>query len=595
MKRIFIIFFSCILVFSSVVISQDKKEKKKEDPLKHFYSVEKPLPVPDNMKTGFESITGKDASAYLKFIASDSLHGRDTATRDYDIAAEFVATMFSLWGIKPAGDFPTPSRRSFFAQPAKRKMLQRSYFQQVELKEIVKSDGKVVVEWQKGFQKKSLVFKLNVDYMYYARDSLSMYAPVVFVGYGIEEKELKFNEYKGVDVKGKIVMMLSETPRKGDKDSPFLKGNLKAKYYPPRRMRRGGFSKAKLAKQKGAIAVLMIENSPEKNGDIAERVLSSRKINDERPIFPGKRRRLSLIKASTPMPWETLPSIRISREMADKILDFFGKNVDGLKAGIEKELKPKSVELKGLNLTIVNKVETKLVNSPNVLGYIEGSDPELKKEVVVIGAHLDHLGKRGDYIFNGADDNGSGSASVMEIAEAFSKNKIKPKRSVLFALWTGEEKGLLGSRYYVENPFFPLNKTVANLNLDMVGREYTKEGLKRMSRWMGVKFTKDMLKKIDITNFHVPRYYEGSPEIYDALKQSSKYTGMSVLIRSSKTAMGGSDHAPFAMKKIPWAMFMANMTKDYHQPSDSFEKVSIKLIEKIARLVYLTAFQLANK
>jgi hypothetical protein len=323
---------------------------------------------------------------------------------------------------------------------------------------------------------------------------------------------LKLDEYKNLDVKGKFVLMLSEAPGKDDPESPFNKGELKEKYYPQRRrMRRMTSPKVDLARDLGAIAILMVENSPKDNPDVAQRALDAQRINDERPIFPGERRRISLVDIKgLPMPWETVPTMQVSREMADDILGMVNQDVETLKGKIEKTLQSHSMPLQGVAFTIENKAETKLVKSMNVLGYIEGSDPELKNEAIVIGAHLDHLGRRGDYIFNGADDDGSGSVGVMEIAEAFAKNPVKPKRSIVFALWTGEEKGLLGSRYYVANPYFP--KTVTNLNLDMISRIYDKERLSMMARRWGTEIGKEVIDKIDV------KKYVSSPSMQTLLR-----------------------------------------------------------------------------
>jgi Zn-dependent M28 family amino/carboxypeptidase len=338
----------------------------------------------------------------------------------------------------------------------------------------------------------------------------------------------------------------------------------------------------------------MVENSPKKALDIPKRTLNSRKVNDERPVIPGERRRMSLFQSSIKLPWVNLPTVRVTGDMADVILGFADQRVEDLKAKIEKNYQPNSFSLPGVFFKVESTVEEKLVRSRNVLGYIEGSDPELKDEVVVIGAHLDHLGKRGDYIFNGADDNGSGSAGVMEIAQAFALNPVKPKRSVLFALWTGEEKGLLGSRYYVVSPFFPIEKTVAYINLDMISREWKKDRLKMMARRFGVAFDEKMLKAVDTSKF-MSLSMSMSDDIFKTLKENNKYAGMHLHLRKSKSGMGGSDHAPFAFKKVPWLFFMAAMTEDYHQPSDSIEKVSPGLMEKCSRLCWLTAFSLANK
>ncbi len=585
----------CLVAFSSLTGQQQKAEEK-SDPMRNFSLVTEIKPVQEKVKTGFESITGQDAVTYLKFISSDLLEGRETASEGYDIAAHYVASMFELWGIKPAGDVERPrmGMRGMFQAPQTPSAPKRSYFQNIVMKEILGSEGSALVEWQKGQLKKTKAFQSNMDYSYSASETQSLTAPVVFVGYGIQEPSLKFDEYKNLDVKDKFVMMLSEAPGKDDPESPFNKGELKEKYYPPRRfMRRAANPKVDLAREKGAIAVLMVENSPQENPDVARRELDQQRINDERPIFPGERRRISLAEDVGPsMPWESISTIQLTRQMADDILGFVGQDVESLKGKIETTLRSHSMLLQGVTFTIKNKAETKLVNSMNVLGYIEGSDPELKKEAIVIGAHLDHLGRRGDYIFNGADDDGSGSVGVMEIAEAFAKNPVKPKRSIVFALWTGEEKGLLGSRYYVANSFL---KTFVNLNLDMISRVYDKERLAMMARRWGADIGKEVVEKIDAKKYVSLSFDANTPAIGEAIRENNSHLGLHIYLRESEEATGGSDHAPFGRAKIPWAFFNAATTEDYHQASDTVDKVSSDLMEKIIRVTYLTAFSLADK
>lgn len=593
----------CVIILSllpySFAIGQQEQAKEKPDPMKDFSLVDDIQPVAEKVKEGFESITAKDAVTYLKFLSDDLLEGRDTASDGYDIAALYAATMFELWGIKPAGDMERPRmdfRRMMQGQPPAQ--AKRGYFQNIAFLEILGNEGQAIVAWQKGQMKKTKTFSPAMDYTYNASGTQSITAPVVFVGYGIQEPSLKFDEYKNLDVKGKFVMMLSEAPGKGDPESPFNKGELKEKYFPQRRpmmrRRRSVSPKFKLPADLGAEAILLVENSPRENGDVARQYLDSQKINDERIIYPTPRRRISLVdSAGRPMFGDSIPTIRISRKMANDILDMASQDIDTLKGKIEDTLTSHSMALQGVTLTVENKTETKLVNSMNVLGYIEGSDPELKNEAVVIGGHLDHLGRRGDYIFNGADDDGSGSVGVMEIAQAFAKNPVKPKRSIIFALWTGEEKGLLGSRYYVANPF--IEKTAVNLNLDMISREYDKEMLSRMGRRYGADVTKEALDKIDAKKFVSLSFDAHTPAIEEIIRKNNNHIGLHLHIQGSEEATGGSDHAPFGQAKIPWAFFIAAMTEDYHQPSDTVDKVSPQLMQKIIRLTYLAAFDLADK
>jgi hypothetical protein len=544
MKKMLMIIL--ILVLSGRIPAIEKQQKEKTDMWQDFCVMEKPLPVPNDRLEGFNSIRLDEAAAYLRFLASDLLQGRETATASFDIAAEFAATFFRLWGIKPAGDPVSANRLSVSFSGAGNPKPGRSYFQEIQMKEIVKSTSQLMVTYSDGSVIQARTFQPDVDYSYYARDNRSLSAPVVFVGYGISEKKLKYDEYRGIDVRGKIVMMFTEMPRVNDSNSPFNQVEYKDKYMPRRRMHRLS-PKVSLAKEKGALAVLLVENSPRKNGDVAKRVIDSRKKDDEKPIFR-----------------------------------------------MEKYLIPQSQELVGVSVKLENRAETRLVRSRNVLGFIKGSDPVLKNEVVVIGAHLDHLGRKGDYIFNGADDNGSGSVAVMEIAEAFSRNKIKPRRSVLFALWTGEESGLLGSRYYVQNPYFSMEKTVACLNLDMISHTWTLSNLKRINKMWRLGIPESVLGKINLDNFISLVMDANSMLLNQVIEASNRHMGLTIYCRKSTRRGGGSDHAPFAGMGVPWVFCFAATTEDYHQPSDSMEKVDLKLIQKYSRLTYLMAFELAN-
>jgi hypothetical protein len=576
----------CFLTLS-LSLGQQEKVGEKPDPMKNFSIVSETQPPPEKVKVGFDSITAEDAVTYLEFISSDLLEGRDTGAPGHEIAAHYAASMFKLWGIKPAGDVSRPAMdfRRMMRGEQPPSQAKRSYFQNIVMVETLGNEGMAAVEWQKGQLKKSQTFQPGRDYSYYASETQTLTAPVVFVGYGIQEPSLKFDEYKNLDVKGKFVMMLSEAPGKDNPESPFNKGDLKEKYYPQRRrMRRASSPKFDLARDLGASAILLVENSPESSPDIARRTLDARQINDERPIFPGPRRRVSLYEDVRPSRDErSIPTIQISPVMADAILDMAGTDIKTLKGKIEETLQSQSMVLEGVTFTLENKAETQLVNSMNVLGYIEGTDPELKNQAVVIGGHLDHLGRRGDYIFNG----------VMEIAEAFAKNPVKPKRSILFALWTGEEKGLLGSYYYVAHPFFA--ETAADLNLDMISRVYDKERLAMISRRWGQEIGKEALEKIDVKKYVSLSYDAHTPEIEEIIRRNNGYVGLHMHIDASEEASGGSDHAPFGQAKIPWAFFIAAMTEDYHQPSDTVDKVTPELMEKIIRITYLTAFELADR
>ena len=577
------------------IFSQARPPEQPADPLADFSQVEKPTPVREFLRPGFESITGADALALIRFLSADCLQGRETAETGYDVAAEYVASLLSLWNVRPAGDAMSvsPAARSFARAESSRDP-QPGYFQVMAIKEVRDETGQATGEWIQDHQRRTRIFYPGVDYLYSARDSQSLSAAVVFVGYGVSEKEIGFDEYKGVDVSGKIVLMLSDLPAQANPRSPFRQDRLREKYAPAMRMRDMGSPKIRMAKDRGALAVLMVDSSLQPGRDLARRVLQEQSVDDSKLYQSIPRRRLALAESLPAMPWETVPAISISRQMADALLGFSGRSLEALKETIENTSRPSSFELPGLTLKIENTVKSQLLKSRNVLGMIEGGDPLLKDEVVVIGAHLDHLGKRGDYIFNGADDNASGAAGLLEIARAFALNPVKPKRSVLFAFWTGEEQGLLGSRFYVSHPRFALKKTVAYLNLDMISRPWSAEQWKTMSRIWNIKLPDEISAKFKLANFLLLSLAADSPRLHDALKASNEFVGLTLYLRRSERMMAGSDHAAFALNKIPWAFFFASSDEDYHGPADTADRLNGDLIQAISRLVYLTAFRLAD-
>ena len=611
MKKTAISFFLItLLVFfiGAQVTPQSQPQPKPEDVLKNLVLVEKPQSVPDNMKAGFESITAKDSIIILSYIASDLMEGRETATRGYQQAAEYAASLFALWNLKPAGDtrgqqgFGRARRMAVPGEEPRMPAPEKSYLQEFVLKEITDSSTQMTLEIRKGDAVKTRTFQSGVDYMSMPSTPETITAPVVFAGYGITEKEIGWDDFKNLDIKGKIVLIISEAPGKDNPKSPFQKKELKEKYFPtpgPMMVMRAGegFNKTREIAKLGPVAILQVENSV-KDADMFKSIAGMRRVSDDRPLVNKPRRRLMIPGTTAAMPWERSHVITITREIANAILEGSDVKIEDLQQKIETTQKPTSMLLPGTELTISTSVKTALTRGANILGYIEGSDPELKNEVVVLGAHLDHLGKWEDYVFNGADDNGSGSVGVLNIARALTINPQKPKRTVIFALWTGEEQGLLGSRYYVQNPAFPLAKTVAYLNMDMISRTYDERSLGRMTRMLNLPANQDLLKKINPANF-LPVSFSAGAGLADILRAANQYVGLDLFLREASSqegrGMGGSDHSSFAAEKIPWVFAIAAMTEDYHQTSDSVEKVSGDLMEKISRFIYATAFALADK
>jgi len=588
---------------------------KLEDVQKALSLVDKPQPAPDKFKPGLEAITAEDTLAMLTYIASDLLEGRETATRGYALATEYAASLLKMWGVKPAGDMPVMGGGRMGAPrgQAPQAPRERTYFQEFAMKETSDSQTAITIEVGRGGMVKSRTFQAGLDFQggmggMGGGSEGTIAAPVVFVGYGISEPSAGLDELKGLSLKGKIVLVLSDAPGRDDPKSPLqAKKELKDKYFPAApqgdmmaMMMRGGpqrFNKLDAIAKLEPAAIIQVSGSG--NDAMIYNALSMvRKPSDERPIINKPRRRLSLagVAGGGGGMRGGASAMQITREMANFMLEGTGQTIDGLKAKIESTMKPASMDVPGAKMTIATTAKTALVRGTNVLGIIEGSDPKLKEEYFVVGAHYDHNGAWEGYVWNGADDNGSGSVGVLNIAKAIAASPVKPKRSVVFALWTGEEEGLLGSRYYAQNPVYPIEKTVGYLNYDMISRPYEAETLARTMRQYSVPGAEEIVKKVRAPWFVSVNLTEGT-SFADIAREMNQYVGLDLLFRFNALGAGGggSDHSSFAAVKVPYVYYMAGMPPDYHQPSDSVEKVSGELIAKISQHGFLTVYAFADR
>ncbi|MGA2362525.1 MAG: M28 family peptidase [Candidatus Aminicenantales bacterium] len=594
-----------LLSFSINAQVAQQPQPKPEDLAKNLVLVEKAQPVPDVMKAGFESITAKDSIAMLSYLASDLLEGRETGTRGYQLAADYAASLFALWKLKPAGDLPSRGfGRRMMGAPAPQAATpsEKTYLQDFALQETSESSSQMAFEVHKGDTVKTHPFLPGIDYSSMFSTGETITAPVVFAGYGIQEKSIGFDDFKMLDVKGKIVLVISEAPGRDNPESPFQKNKeLKDKYFPqapagpPMMMGGPRFNKIQEIAKLGPAAILQVQNMG-KDADFFKNQLPAKHINDDRPINTRPRRRLT-VPGAAPMPFERSSVITITQEMADALLEPTGQKLEDLQKKIETTGKPASMAIPGATLKISTTVKSQFVRGTNVIGYIEGSDPKLKDEFVIVGAHLDHLGAFDSYVYNGADDNGSGSVGVMNAALALATNPQKPKRTVVFCLWTGEEEGLLGSRYYTMNPEFPIGKTVAYLNMDMISRPYTEQTMAAAARMFNFPGGQDLMKKVKPANFLTVSFTTAGG-FGDIVRAVDQYVGLDLFLREStgqERGGGGSDHSSFGAVKVPWFYTMAAMTDDYHQTSDSVDKVSGDLIAKVSQLTYATAYILADK
>jgi len=605
-----------VLTTSSFLLAQMPPQQMKPEEVKRALSlVSEPQPVPDKYRVGFDSIKPVDVLSMLGYISSDWMEGRDTGSRGFDTVSDYAVSLFKMWGIKPGGDEPRMNVNMFRALAGRSGRApqppERSYFQEFSLKEITDQKTSLTVQVARGGSLKSRTFQGGLDFMSMSSSEEKIEGPVVFVGYGIKEPSIGWDELKGLNLKDKVVVVISEAPGKDDPKSPFnQKKELKDKYFPQAQaaqmmiMMRGRgnrFNKLDEIYKQQPAAVLIVQNAG-KDSAIYNALSVDPNVPpaDDRPIINMPRVRLVIPGARDMMAGMigggSAPTVNITREMANLLLENTGKTIDDLKQTIEKTYKPASADVAGARAIIDSSATSKLIRVKNVIGYIEGSDPKLKDEYFVVGAHFDHVGRWQDYIYNGSDDNGSGSIGVMAIARAIALNPVKPKRSIVFCLWTGEEKGLLGSRYYVENPTFAIDKTVGYLNYDMISRAFDDQTMERYKKMLGVAGVEDLVSKIRPAYFATVTATKDSG-FYELQQEMNKYVGLDLYISEPELGAGGggSDHSSFASVKKPYVYYMAAMTPDYHQPSDTVDKASGELFSRIIKLGYLTVFAFADK
>jgi hypothetical protein len=312
----------------------------------------------------------------------------------------------------------------------------------------------------------------------------------------------------------------------------------------------------------GAVAVIMLPNT-----STLGRSRITGLAEDFREDLPV---RLTAMAAVSPE-YPTVPVVVLSSDVARELLQDLRKSQSRMTAAITVD------------------VERNIHQTQNVLGLVEGRDPSLKKEVMVLGAHYDHDGTAYGQIWYGADDNGSGTAALLELAQAFGNGASRPARTVLLCAWAGEEKGLLGSRYYVSHPRVPLNQTIAMFQMDMIGRNEDHPANK--SQQIPEEHAADNMNTLNVLGSAF------SPDLKAAISLANNQTSLLLHFRydfAAEDLMRRSDQWSFLKKGIPAIFFFGGLHPDYHTPRDTPEKINYPKLEKVTRLVYLTAFQVAN-
>jgi aminopeptidase YwaD len=463
---------------------------------------------------GNGQVSVQELQQHIKYLSSDALLGRLTGSPGDSLAAEYIRGKLLSYGLVP---------------------LSGDGFQRYKVTK------KVVAGKASSLSVNNVNYALDKDFMPLAFSSnTGLESDVVFAGYGfnISADSLKWNDYSGIDVKGKWVMILRGDPEPENNKSPFISFSADR-------------DKALLAKDMGAAGVLMVSGP----------------VFDPQDTFEP----LNLEGYSV-----DIPVIRIKKEVADNILSKSNNTIASLEKKLNESKRPYSFST---NVSVKGKAEIvrELAGTRNVMMLLPGEDPKLKNEFIILGAHFDHLGMGGPGsgsraldtigIHHGADDNASGVAMMLELAEKFARTKGSHPRSIICLSFSGEEEGLLGSKHFVENPCIDLSKVDAMINMDMVGRLNETNNME-----IGGVGTATGLKELVYAN-----------------------SDTSVIkLTLSPEGYGPSDHSSFYGKNIPVLFYFTGGHMDYHTPTDTWEKINYKGMVEISALIFKVAEALAN-
>ena len=509
--------------------------------------------LPANLVTGFDSIREDTLRADLTFLASDALRGRMSLQTGDDVAIQWIASEFAKAGLKPAAN--------------------GSYLQPVELIEYRGDRAQSYVALKRGGGEKQWKFP---DAFGSYRSDVDVTADVVFAGFGITAPELHYDDYAGLNAQGKIVLIFDHEPQETDPASIF-NGTGNTRYAT-------GRVKTLNAQAHGAVGVMIVAEPNRKHPSNQERVAR----------IGGS------ITRAVPLPSQALaedelhtPAAIISDAVGKELFATSGADPSQLQAAIDRDLKPQSRALPGIQVTLHYRNSSVTSGKTyNVAGLLEGSDPKLKAETILFSGHHDHDGISGDQIWHGADDNGSGTVGVVELAHAYAANAAhgeRPKRSLLFVVFAAEERGLLGSFYMAAHPLRPLETTRAVINFDMIGRNETESDQTKGL----IEIPADTTNRLNLIGASY------SPDYNHTVVAENKYVGLDLDYRFDRdyalNIFFRSDQFPFVLHNIPSFWWFTGFHPDYHHTTDTADKINYGKMAKILRLAYLTGFQFANE
>lgn len=499
-----------------------------------------------SVKVGVVSASEQALRKHVEYLASDKLEGRRTGEAGSTAAAAYIANMFARYRLKPGGH--SGNGKPAFMQP----------FPYVTGVEMAKSGNRFSLGTSNNEGSRTKIENMQAARpVGFSPNGSVVDAAVVFAGFGIVSAEQKFDDYKTneaeIDVKGKVVLIFDGTPENDNPHSAFSRFDLR--------------TRALIAKDKGASGMLVISREPTFENDKLTRLVYDQTMGEA-----------------------ALPMLVISRNTAAAMLGIGESDLETVE-GLAASRKTAGAKVRiGFNDTrpVVSfsvDLVKKQADAYNIVGILPGTDPVLKNEAIVIGAHYDHLGRGGSgslaansaEIHHGADDNASGTAAVMELAREFAAEK-KNKRTLIFIAFSGEEEGLLGSKHYVNKPAFPLDKTVAMINLDMVGRlkdaKLTIGGIGTATGW------KDLVERSNAMMMIQSGSISDGPNGRSATTSSTPSRSQFDL-QLNQDGFGPSDHSSFYGKKIPVLFLFTGTHTDYHKPTDTAEKINYDGLNQI--------------
>lgn len=504
----------------------------------------------EEIASGFHSLQSRRIQATLQFLASKHFKGRGTGSPEAELTADYLASIFQRQGWQPP-----PGNEG-------------SYLQTFDLVQAIpRPESRLKIALRQGA---SVEPRIGEDFLPvpWGFDSGDVEGPAVFAGYGISAPELHYDDFANLDVTNKVVIVLSKLPASSKLSSWDFYSQKD--YEEP-------LEKVLQAQKAGASGVIII--LPTSESIPAVSTLS----------FKNAKTYLAADLESV-----RIPAVFVSAAFGEKLVTANrSSRLETLKAIQEKldsERKPASFALEKL-VSMKTVYDRKFLKGYNVIGVLPGSDSQLRDQYVLLGAHHDHLGAgENQEIYFGADDDASGTTGLLELAEAFQVGPLRPRRTLVLAAWGAEELGLLGSRFYAKRPFFPLEKTVAMIQLDMIGRneqrpadpssgieeEKAEQNTNTLSV-AGSAFSQDLKQWIELCNQRV------------GLTLRYRYdTGQENLLKRS-------DHWCFLKAGIPSIFFFTGFHPDYHRSTDTADKINYEKMEKILRLLYLAIWEVADQ